>query len=83
MHSLKERLFNAAGIGSRVSAPDDGTFWTDLILNEDQAFYLMNRLNTFGRKKRYSVFFEGFPVYRWDVSRPIPYTFDANVGEQE
>uniref|UniRef100_A0A914DRQ6 Metalloendopeptidase n=1 Tax=Acrobeloides nanus TaxID=290746 RepID=A0A914DRQ6_9BILA len=83
MHSLKQRLFDSAGIGSQISAPDDGTFWTDLVLNEDQAFYLMDRLNTFRRKKRYSVFFEGFPVYRWDVNRPIPYTFDANVAAHE
>lgn len=31
------------------------------------------------RKKRSSFYFEQFAQYKWDVTRPVPYAFDASI----
>lgn len=68
----------------QVVPTDDGTFQNDVLLTVKQSNYLINAINNpESRQKRQSLFLDGLPSEKWDVSSPIKYVFDSSLGEFE
>ncbi|PAV78167.1 hypothetical protein WR25_26181 isoform C [Diploscapter pachys] len=86
IYQYKLALVNKAGLEESLVPADNGVIDGDIILTEEQAEYMLSTVNPDGnyRSKRNALFVDGNGVIKkWDASRPIPYSFNENINEEE
>ncbi|CAI5453172.1 unnamed protein product [Caenorhabditis angaria] len=88
---VKQSLLKRANLKGVVAAADDGIFDKDILLSEHQSNFLLNELGEASqgsrrRAPRSGIFFqhnETTPIKKWDIWKPIQYTFDDSLEESE